>query len=143
MGVIRGGEEAERFVWHPFLPLPVLGLSQVEQYLLQQCHKECPFEILVGDPYFSISCVLSSCGVGHHGAFPEEDWTGCLGAWHLFFNQEADHDPADHKTGRQQCLHSQVQSLIFHKIVEGALTRDHDFCLQIPVCQAQIRLGDR
>lgn len=61
----------------------------------------------------------------------------------LFFNQEADHDPADHKTGRKQCLHAQVQGLIFHKVVEGALRRDHYFCLQIPACQAQIRLGDR
>ena len=33
--------------------------------------------------------------------------------------------------------------LIFHKVVEGALTRDDYFCLQILVCQAQIRLGDR
>ena len=67
-------------------------------------------------------------------------------AWepeHLFFNQEADHNPADHKTGRQQCLYTQVQTLIFHKVVEGALTRDDYFCLQILVCQAQIRLGDR
>ena len=80
LGCYSWGKETEGFVQHPFLPLPMLGLSRVEQYLLQRCHEENPIEILVGDPCFSISCVLSSCGVGHHGAFPEEDWTRCLGA---------------------------------------------------------------
>lgn len=62
---------------------------------------------------------------------------------HLVFNRETDHGPADHKTGRQQCLHAQLRAFIFHKVVEGALTRDHYFFLQILVCQTQIRLRDR
>lgn len=75
LGVIRGGEETEGFILCPFLPLLTPGLSQVEQYLLRRCHEESPFEISVADLCFSISCILSSCGMGHYGAFPEEGWT--------------------------------------------------------------------
>lgn len=63
-----------------------------------------------------VYCVLLSCGVGHHTrTFLRKRGQDDEQPEPLLFNHEADHDPADHKTG----------ALISHGVVEGALSRDH------------------